>query len=168
MTILGKFFTVLIFVLSAIFMAFSVMVFVTHKNWRDYATSIDTTSPGLELKLKQQQDLVADLQRELQESLNRLAAEQASRRFAIAVMQTKVTQLESDLQQSEKRYTDLIASHGLASASLKANTERLTALVKQVEDMRAEVRVAQLDRDSQFMLVVSQTDDINQANGLKL
>ncbi len=168
MTILGKFFTVLVFVMSSVFMAFAVMVFVTHKNWRDYATSTDVNRPGLEQKLQQQIGLVEQLQRELQQSLNSLAAEQAARRYAISVLQTKMTQLDRSLTESEQKLSALLATHGVDSQSLNSNTNRLTALTEQVEKLRAENRDAQLARDEEFLRVVALTDELNQANGTKI
>ena len=34
MTLLGKIFTVLILIMSVLFMSFSIMVFATHQNWQ--------------------------------------------------------------------------------------------------------------------------------------
>jgi len=147
MTILGKFFTVLVFVMSAVFMAFAVMVFVTHKNWRDYAVSKDPNKLGLEEQVRQRENLVQQLQQKLQAAENTLASEQASRKFALAVMQTKLTQLAKDLQESENKLTTLVASHGTATATLATNTERLTSLTGQVDVMRADIRTTQQDRD---------------------
>ena len=39
MTLVGKIFTVLIFVMSIVFMSFAVMTFATHKNWKEYVTN---------------------------------------------------------------------------------------------------------------------------------
>lgn len=168
MTILGKFFTVLVFVMSAVFMAFSVMVFVTHKNWRDYAISKDPNKLGLETQVEQQKALVAQLQQKLQQAENILNSEQASRKYALAVMQTKLTQLAKDLQDSESKLTVLVASHGEATATLATNTTRLTALTDQVNTMRGEIRTTEQDRDTQFLAVVNLTDELNQAAGTKV
>jgi len=168
MTILGKFFTVLVFVMSAVFMAFAVMVFVTHKNWRDYAVSKDPNKLGLEEQVRQRENLVQQLQQKLQAAENTLASEQASRKFALAVMQTKLTQLAKDLQESENKLTTLVASHGTATATLATNTERLTSLTGQVDVMRADIRTTQQDRDLQFLAVVNLTDELNQAAGTKV
>ena len=35
MNLIGKIFTVLIFVMSIVFMTMAIMVYATHKNWRD-------------------------------------------------------------------------------------------------------------------------------------
>jgi hypothetical protein len=168
MTILGKFFTVLVFVMSAVFMAFSVMVFVTHKNWRDYATSSDPNKLGLEQQVVQQKNLNEDLQRTLQTMKNELAAEQAARRNAIAAMQTKLTQYERDLKESEGKLTALVATHGTATAQLETNVAHLTALTTQVANMRAEIRTVQQDIDEKVLTAVALTDELNQASGVKV
>ena len=54
MTLLGKIFTVMIFIMSIVFMSMSLMVFATHKNWRLAAYNPDSTKGPL--GLKQQKD----------------------------------------------------------------------------------------------------------------
>ena len=40
MTLLGKILTILILVMSILFMAFAVSVYATHTNWRDQVTKL--------------------------------------------------------------------------------------------------------------------------------
>ena len=53
MTFIGKIFTVLIFIMSIVFMSLSLVVFATHKNWKLVATNA-TPSATQPLGLKQQ------------------------------------------------------------------------------------------------------------------
>ena len=49
MNLIGKIFTVLIFVMSIFFMTMAIMVYATHKNWRDVVINPQT---GLQKLLK--------------------------------------------------------------------------------------------------------------------
>lgn len=170
MTILGKFFTVLVFVMSIIFMAFSVMVFITHRNWREVATNptASATKPlGLQQQLEQRKGEVKKLNERVLELQNVLAAEQAARRAALQALQTKLTKVEKELSAKEKELTELSATHLQAATALASNTSRMTKLTEEVTQTRDEIRQTQLDRDGQFLKVVALTDSINQANGLK-
>ena len=42
MTLLGKIFTVLIMVMSVVFMSFSIVVYATHTNWKSEAEALKT------------------------------------------------------------------------------------------------------------------------------
>jgi hypothetical protein len=168
MTILGKFFTTLVFVMSIIFMAFSVMVFVTHRNWRDYATNPNNPStPGLKEQLEQRRNEVKNLQQKLQEVENTRAAEQAARRQVLAALQTKLARVEKDLQAKERELTEIIANHAQAATALASSEARMTTLTADVEMNRNELTQTRLDRDKQFLNVVAQNDAINQAIGMR-
>ena len=83
MTLVGKIFTVLIFVMSIVFMAFSIMVFATHTNWRERAEK-------LKGQVTQQEQLVVQAKADHDKTKRDLAQEQASRRQALAALQTKL------------------------------------------------------------------------------
>ena len=77
MTLVGKIFTMLIFVLSIMFMAFSIMVFATHRNWKTYAGKLQADLNVLQTQKKDTDDA-------LLRTRNDLAAEQAARKAALA------------------------------------------------------------------------------------
>ena len=58
MNLLGKIFTVLIFVMSIVFMSLSLMVFATHKNWKQAAIGVNPKNPGLKMQLEQERNKV--------------------------------------------------------------------------------------------------------------
>lgn len=161
MTLVGKIFTVLIFIMSLVFMSFAVMVFATHQNWRDSVKNPDPNI-GYEVKLKNKTTELATVNAEHARTKQQLALEQASRRQALAALQTRLTQAETD-------NATLTNQFNLASAALTQATEgynisqtRLTALEGEVGRLRKETQIAQLDRDTQFSKVVELTDRLNQ------
>jgi hypothetical protein len=158
MTLVGKIFTVLILVMSVAFLMLAVTVFATHRNWRDAAG-------------KAQADLTArqaennGLREEIQRIEDRLAVEQAARRFALAGLQSRLETAQQQLQQRERAYDDLLGAHGLAVETLNTNQVNVAALSREVEGLREEIRNVQRSRDEQLQAVVEVTDQLNQIEG---
>ncbi len=79
MTIVGKIFTVLIFILSVMFLAFSVVVFNTHEELEDQVVALNARN----------QTLQADINTQTQErddAMEKLAQEPSARAYAIAAL----------------------------------------------------------------------------------
>src|SRR4029078_9247260 len=107
MSLVGKIFTMLILILSIIFMAFSMMVFATHKNWKATAGTLQTPLAAANTAL---QDSQAAVEREKTE----LAREQAARKAALASLQVRASGAEQRLAAKEKELGDLTAAHSQA------------------------------------------------------
>ena len=100
MTLLGKIFTVLIFCMCTMFMAFSVMVYVTHINWKDKVLNEDTSGGktlGLKKELEQKNTSISKLEEEKEQLLDQLELERAARRTAIASMHSKYLETEGNI-----------------------------------------------------------------------
>lgn len=170
MTLVGKIFTVLIFVMSIVFMSFSVMVFATHKNWKEYADNA-TPAAGQKLGLKQQYEQLEILKKaadaELEKSKNQLAEEQAARKAALAALQSQLTAAEGKLAAQQAEYDRLLADNTTSTQTAKDAQARLAALEKENDDRRAELRTVQKDLDDKFATVVALTDQLNQAESEK-
>jgi hypothetical protein len=170
MTLVGKIFTVLIFVMSIVFMSFAVMVFATHKNWKLYADNA-TPKGGEKLGLKQQFEQLEILKKQADEQLNALkndhATEQAARKQALAALQSQLTQALSKLTAQQAEYDRLLADNTTATQTAKDAQARLTALEAENLARREELRTVQKDLDEKFAQVVKLTDDLNQAESLK-
>jgi hypothetical protein len=170
MTLVGKIFTVLIFVMSIVFMSFAVMVFATHKNWKEFADNA-TPGPGQKLGLKQQFEQLEILKRqadgELAKLKDDLSGEQASRRQALAALQSQLTQALSKLAAQQAEYDRLLADNTTATQTAKDAQARLAALEAENLARREELRTVQKDLDDKFQQVVTLTDQLNQAESLK-
>ena len=170
MTLVGKIFTMLIFVMSIVFMAFAVMVFATHKNWKEYADNA-TPGPGQKLGLKQQYEQLQILKKQADDQLNQLkmdlAEEQAARKQALGALQTKLTGAEQLLAAKQQELDRLAADLSTATQTAKDAQTRLAALEAEVQAKRDELRTVQKDLDQKFQLVVDLTDKLNQAESLK-
>lgn len=156
MTLVGKIFTMLIFVLSIVFMAFSIMVFATHRNWKTQAGKLQADLAVLQTQKKDADDA-------LLRTRNDLAAEQAARRAALASLQVRVARAEGLLTTKEKELADLSSQHSQVAEANKQAQDRLVALEDEAKKLRDDLRGAQKDRDQIFVSVVKLTEDLNQA-----
>ena len=168
MTLLGKILTVLIFIMSIVFMTVSLMLIATHKNWKNI---VSNTTPGQTAGLVQQLEKKTSEVENLNNQLGRLkdqyASEQVARTYALSALSTKLTQLEQQLQQRETELTNLQGAHTEQTAALQTLETNNNRLLEEVAKLRESVRVAQNDRDTQFLKVVELTDQLNVAIGIE-
>jgi hypothetical protein len=167
MTLLGKILTMLILIMSVLFFAMSLMVFATHKNWKEFATNTDPAKLGLVQKLQQANERLDKANKELQSLKNTLAAESAARRYALAALQSKATQYEELIATTQKKLDELMAAHAQAAQALATSETTKEALTKEVEKLRGEIRTAQQSRDELFEKIVVLTDSLNQNETLR-
>lgn len=167
MTFIGKIFTVLILIMSIVFMSMSLMVFATHKNWKLIANNSDTTKGplGLSQQKQQREQEITRLKDQLAKLEELLAAERSARAYAIASLSTKQVQLEGQLKQKEQELTSLQGAHTEQTTALQTLENNNKALIEEVGTLRDNVKVAQQDRDTQFAEVVRLTDVLHTTSG---
>jgi hypothetical protein len=154
MNFVGKIFIVIILLMSVIFLTISVAVFQTHRVWRDVA--IENKK-----KIENLQDRVKAYQTEIEAAKDRLALEQAARRFALASLQSKYEQVDARLQVREQEYAKLQAEAGTLTTVVSTTAQTLETTLKQNEGLRKGLQDAQLARDDTFGKVVELTDQRN-------
>ena len=160
MTLVGKIFTMLILVLSIIFMAFSMMVFATHKNWK-------TTAAGLQTKLQAATAANNEAKKQLETLQTDLAREQAARKAAIAALTVRATRSEEALTAKQNELATLAGAHSKATAAAEEAQRRLATLEDETKKLRDDLRGEQKKRDQMFLTVVDLTDKLNQAESLR-
>ena len=147
MTLLGKSFSVVILILSAVFMVLALAVNASHRNWRDVVLTGVGGQPGLKSQIEQrtrENDQLRETRDRIQASLNR---EQAARRTALAALQTQLDQLEGTLRDSESRVQQLESQIAELIQTDKQNAEQLARLTQENADLRSQIRSEQQDRD---------------------
>jgi hypothetical protein len=144
--------------LSVVFLTVSVMVFQTHRSWRDIALENKK-------KIENLQDRVKAYQSEIEAAKDRLALEQAARRYALASLQTKNEQTEAQLQVREQQYQKLQIESGQLATVVSTTSQTLESILKQNEGLRKGLQDAQLARDETFGKVVELTDAKNGLEG---
>src|SRR5689334_21313698 len=105
MTLVGKIFTVLIFVMSICFMTASAMVFATHKNWKEYAvaqTSVNGKPVGLEKQLADLKVLEQSLKDELERLKRRLEEERVARRSVVGSITARLVEADTGLAAKQR------------------------------------------------------------------
>ena len=165
MNLVGKIFIVLIFVMSAVFMAFSVAVYASHTNWRNVVKAEET---GLEAQLSGQKLKGEQLQSQLTKMEEQLAFEQKTRREALAKQATAEEEFERERDQQEAALARLNQDLREAVATMAATQETLKSLRSEVDGLRTNIRQTEKDRDDAFGEMVQKTDELHDAaNELK-
>jgi len=168
MNLIGKIFTMLILVMSVIFMAFAVAVYATHTNWRDVVTNPET---GLEIKLSDAQKLNEKLANDKDILINEVTTQKKSREEAVVKLQNTVAQQQQDIEnldQERNKQTQLAAQLAI---SMKATHDTLAGLRKEVAGadgnggLRQEIRTTRADREAAFKQMVLVTEQLHQLQG---
>src|SRR5688572_8940388 len=160
MTLVGKIFTMLIFVMSLVFMSFSIMVFATHSNWK-------AQSEALKTKLTQQEQALAQAKTDHENTKRDLAQEQAARRHALAVAQTRLVQAEMQLQTQATLLAQKESQLSETTVDLTSAEKRLADLQAEVAAARSQLKLAQQERDDIYVKIVEATDKFNQTESLR-
>ena len=111
------------------------------------------------------QDTNQRLRDEATRADDRLAIEQAARRFALAALQSRMEQLNQQLTLSVTQLADLQATLDQQNETLGLQEARLGDLTNVVSVLRGEIRLAQQDRDEKHDNVVLLTDRISGLQG---
>ncbi len=167
MTLLGKFFSVVIFLLSAVFLVLALAVNASHRNWRDVVITGVDGQPGLKDKIEtisRENEQLRNSKDRIQADLNR---EQASRSTALAALQTQLDQLRDDLLMSEKSVQQLESTNNLLSATDLSRAQELERLTAANGQLRSQIRAEQQDRDTLFTETLTLTDQMNTLRGFK-
>jgi len=171
MTLLGKIFTVLILIMSVLFMSFSIMVFATHQNWQKL---VDNPSPkGKEpLGLNQQIDNAelanGELEKKLKEAQLALKREQVARRFVLASLQSQLDLAIKDQTSLTEKNIAMAVKTRNAQTAMETAQENNKGLVKEVKNLREQVVGTQQSSDKYFASSLKLTDEINQLRGVEI
>lgn len=161
MTLLGKIFTVLIFLVSTMFLAMSLMVFATHRNWRDAVIGPD----GLQSQLAAVQTREGNLQNAMQQVQDQLNEERAARRQALAALQSKLIDLQQQVNVKETQLGTATAENSQLVKELETAQALLADVQAEVQKLRSDLVVTMQDRDAQFTTVVTLNDQKHNAEG---
>lgn len=164
MTLLGKSFTVIIFLLSLTFMVLALAVNASHRNWRDVVLGPAGYKERIEAITNQNEQLEDEKQR----AQAKLAREQVARRTALAALQTQYDQLQDELQVAIQKATDLQGQVSNLTQLDKIRAEELQTLTDNTEKLREQVRKEQQDRDALFAQTLVLQDNLNEARGVRL
>jgi myosin heavy subunit len=158
---LGKVFVVLILIMSLMFMALSLMVYATHKNWKILLDGPTGLKQQLESAKTENEQLKTQHMRRVEELDAELkAAEQQvvkleTERASLAERNVAI-QTELDQQKQDQR------NHIAAVAATQDNNTRLAT---EVTDLRQAIRTAEQARDQSFATTLAATEKLHQVAG---
>ncbi len=163
MTLVGKILTVMILIMSIVFMAFTVMTYATHRNWRN---EVEGTAPlglkyQLENKNKELQDRLADMERLKLE----LAQEKAARSKALAALEDKARDLSEKLTEQQIKLTNAESEKSKSMQIAQTAQNEMQRLKNEVDAVRQDLKNALDDRNEKLALVSQLRDERNQNRG---
>jgi len=167
MTLLGKCFTALILVLSVAFAALALVTTASHKNWRDVVLTGQNGQEGLKAQIEKISRQNTQLEGERQRTEVALAREQASRKTALAALQTQLDVLQDTLEMSEAQVTQLTSENIELAQANETKSQALERLNNDNEKLRTDVREEQQARDQLFSETLRLTDNMNVLRGFK-
>lgn len=162
MTLIGKIFTVLILIMSLVFMTVAMMVYATHKNWRDVVKGDGAGSQGMEATITEQKAAAASLQDEIEQLKTKLEQERAARVYALAALQARTKLQDAELQRLDQENERLVKSEADMKILLELAETNSKNLKQEVAQLRGDIKTAQSDRDTNFQEVVLLTDKLQQ------
>lgn len=166
MNLVGKIFTVLIFIMSVVLMTLVMTLYATHTNWRLLVENPETNaSPenptGYKYRLQNAEKQKEDLTNLLNDLRLKLDRETIEKEQVRAKLETEKDELSRNLSAREQELASKTQSEREAVAQLKAVTASLEALRSENDTLRGEVKTIQEDRDKQFDLMVKRTEDVH-------
>jgi len=161
MTLIGKIFTVMILIMSIVFMTCAMMVYATHKNWREVVKGGGSTK-GLETTLNELRTTEKDLNTQIELLKREIEVERAARRYALAALSARAKTQEVQLAQLNRDNEQLTKSESDMKVLLKLAETNSKNFKQEVDVLRVDIKKAEDDRDSQFDQVVTLTDQLQQ------
>lgn len=158
MTLLGKVFTGLVFLLSVIFFALSVAVNASHINQKELAAKYQTEASDAQRRN-------SELQNQLENYKTELAIEQAARRSALGSLQTQLKGRQSELETQEATLADVRSQLTRLIQTENATQLELKAKTADNDLLRNQLKSAREDRDQLFQRLVTAKDSINRLQG---
>jgi hypothetical protein len=158
MNLVGKIFTVLIFVMSVAFMVMALMVYAAHKNWREIVTDSKT---GLKVRMDQLNTEKADLTTKKTNLEKELEEVKNAKQKELVALENRVQELTDDAKRREQDQAKLKQSERDAVAAMTVTQAEAKKLREEVEGLRQKEEKAQADRDLHFKEVQRLTDELH-------
>jgi hypothetical protein len=164
MNLVGKILTVLVFVMSLMFMALALSVYATHKNWKEVVENT-TEAPGKPLGLAPRLEKAKKDNNDLKEQYKKLEeavlAEKNAADQVRAKLESENSVLVKELAGLNQSKDQLEKDAREARADVKVSLDELGRLRGERDKLREDIRKAEKDRDDHFNQVVRLTDERN-------
>ena len=158
MNLFGKILTILVLIMSIVFMSFTMMTYATHRNWREAHRKVSTQLNGVRDQL-QQKNIEADRMGVL------LATERAARAKAVAALEQKANDLSERLKTEEARSQSLQTNARLSEQTAQTAQTEMERLKNEVNALREDLKLAQQATNDKLRLASALRDRLNQTEG---
>jgi len=169
MNLVGKIFVFLIFCMSVVFMSFAVMIYATHKNWRDEVLRQDVGPRGEKIgwkkRLEDEKRKNVELQAQKENLQNQIATQEAAKRQEIAKLEAEYGRLQDENTQLKDTYVEKTRELSDLLAKVQAQQDVLEALREENEKMRVDIATTRGVIDEQLEKYLIQTEQLHQAQG---
>ncbi len=155
MNLIGKIFIVLIFVMALVFMSLTLALYATHTNWREANQELQSQLASV----RAERDDFRTRRDRLQEQFDALDAE---KRESLTKLENERVELVRQLEQLEQGLGQAQEEVREAVAAMQATQQSAQKALAERDEIRADLRQAQLDRDESFARMVRTSDELNQ------
>ena len=171
MNLLGKIFTLLIFIMSLVFMSFAVAVYSTHKNWREMVLLSREEAQklgkpvGLKWQLQDAQKLREEVENQrarLEEELNR---EKAARQNDVSKLKEELAEMRAVNKKIEDDIKEVTLEKNKAVQALAEVTALNKKLADDTTDLWQKWMEAKKERDDIASRLTTATVQLRQAEG---
>ena len=162
MTMIGKIFTVLILIMSCVFMTVAMMVYATHKNWRAEVKGDGAGKAGLEAQITELKTRETALLQDIDKLKMKLEQERAARSFAIAALNARLQLQDASLIRLDQENERLVKAEADMKTQLELAQNNAKNLQAEVTQLRTDIKTAESSRDASFDEVVALTDKLQQ------
>lgn len=161
MNLIGKIFTVGIFLGSIGFLAFAIFVVTNDHNWRDVAIGPEGLKPQVET--------IIATNKQLTEQLEQLKAnnrrERATRTTIVAALNNALLDESADLEKKQEDLVELVGLHGTEVEKLRQAQFALEESTRILNKMLAQTKENKLDRDQKLAEASKLLDQVAAASG---
>ena len=160
MTLVGKILTVMIAVMSVLFMSFTIMTYMTHRNWRNV---VEGKAPlGLKFQLENAQNALTAKQAEMESVLLALEQEKAARTKTVAALEIAARDLQERLEAQEIKLTNEEAEKNRSIQIAETAQTEMQRLKEELESVRESLKTTLDDRNDKLARVTQLNDQLSQ------
>jgi len=167
MDILGKIFVFAIFIMSLVFMSFSVAIYATHTNWREEiertAAQAGVGKPvGYREQLKQAKEERERLAARITDLVRKVSESEVARDQVIAQVQEALREKNADLNALRRKKDDSEKAAEEARSQLAATQKQLEDMSSGIQKLREQILVEQSKVDAAVRRSAELTDDLHE------
>ncbi len=165
MNLIGKILVVLNFVASLVFMSFAVMVYATHRNWREEVLRPEATAgkpKGLKHQLADRDKEIQVLQQEKQRLIAEVERTKRTLEHRLAQMESRYNALKKVRDSLQERHAQLVSSQAQAIQQMNAVQKRMDTLEAEIAQVRQRNDELRRQRDENLQKAIQADEELAQ------